>query len=249
MKELIIERFPPLSFAGAEAINALCTNLSFAVEDIRKIMITSCHASEGKSYLAMNIMRTMAKFGKNVALVDADLRCSVITTRYGLRFPDAEHRSGLAHYLAGKVPIEDVVYSTNIEGAYMVPCGREVSNPLSLLNTKRFGQLLDTLAEEMDCVLVDAPPVGIVIDGVQIAKSCDGAMVVVTYNSVHRQELIEIKNQLEQTECPILGTVLNAVEYDSYINRKHYYKTYQSDYGYYKNARHENKKNAKDKKA
>ena len=74
MNNLTIGRFPPLSYACGEAVNTLCTNLSFSGENLRKIMITSCHAAEGKSFLAMNIMRTMAKCGKRVALVDAD-RC------------------------------------------------------------------------------------------------------------------------------------------------------------------------------
>ena len=47
MNKLTINRFPTLSYAGSEAINALCTNLSFAGENVRKIMVTSCQASEG----------------------------------------------------------------------------------------------------------------------------------------------------------------------------------------------------------
>lgn len=101
----------------------------------------------------------------------------------------------------------------------MVPVGREVSNPLPLLNSARFEQLLDDLAQQVDYVIVDAPPVGTVIDGAQIAKSCDGTLIVVNYNAVRRQELIDVKEQLEQTECPILGTVLNMVEYDNYMSK------------------------------
>ena len=58
MKQLKITKFPELDYAGSEAFNTLSTNLSFAGETVKKIMITSCHASEGKSYLAMNLMRT-----------------------------------------------------------------------------------------------------------------------------------------------------------------------------------------------
>lgn len=233
MNNLVIERFPAPGYAVAEALNTLCTNLSFAGENVKKIMITSCHASEGKSFLSMNIMRTMAKFGKTVVLVDADLRRSVINSRYKLQFPNPDCRWGLAHYLAGKVPEEDVIYRTNIEGAYMVPVGRDISNPLPLLNSMRFERLLDDLAQRFDYVFVDVPPLGMVIDGAQIAKSCDGALIIVNYNAVRRQELIDVKEQLEQTGCPILGTVLNMVEYDSYLSKKYYYKSYYSNYGYY----------------
>ena len=72
MNNLTIGRFPALSYAGSEAINTLCTNLSFSGENVRKIMLTSCHASEGKSFVSMNVMRTLAKLGRTVALVDAD---------------------------------------------------------------------------------------------------------------------------------------------------------------------------------
>lgn len=64
-------KFPELDYAGSEAFNTLSTNLSFAGETVKKIMITSCHASEGKSYLSMNLMRTLAQRGMKVALVDA----------------------------------------------------------------------------------------------------------------------------------------------------------------------------------
>ena len=248
MNNLVIERFPAPGYAVAEALNTLCTNLSFAGENVKKIMITSCHASEGKSFLSMNIMRTMAKFGKRVVLVDADLRRSTITSRYGLAFSRVERKVGLAHYLAGQAKESEVVYETNLYGARMVPVGREVSTPLPLLNSERFGRLLDGLAEQSDYVLVDAPPVGTVIDGAQIAKSCDGTLIVVSYNTVARQELIEVQQQMEQTGCPILGAVLNMVEYDSYLGKKYYGRNYYSRYEQYDNppkpGRRPRKKNA-----
>ena len=82
MKQLKITKFPELDYAGSEAFNTLSTNLSFAGETVKKIMITSCHASEGKSYLSMNLMRTLAQRGMKVALVDADLRRSVVNAQY-----------------------------------------------------------------------------------------------------------------------------------------------------------------------
>lgn len=230
MKNVEIRKFAPLSYAGQEALNTLCTNLSFSGEKMKRIMITSSHASEGKSFLTMNIMRTMAKYGKSVVLVDADLRRSYISSQYKLRFEDEEEKQGLAHLLAGMTDESSVIYRTNIDGACLVPVGREVSNPMPLLNSERFPELLNHLSAQFDYVLVDAPPVGTVIDAAEIAKSCDGTLIVVNYNSVRRQELIEAKIQMEQTGCPIIGTVLNMVEYDNYLSRKYYYKSYYSHY-------------------
>lgn len=230
-KRAVIEGLPRLGYACSEAINTLCTNLSFSGENVRKIMITSCHAAEGKTFLSVAMMQRMAQYKKTVALVDADLRMSNLASRYGIHFSPEGVQRGLSHYLAGMADVEDVIYDTNVEGACLAPIGRAVTNPLPLLNSPRLGALLDALAQRVDYVLVDAPPMGVVIDGAQIAKSCDGALIVVNYNSVHRQELIDLQRQLEQTNCPILGTVLNMVEYDTYLSKKYYYKSYYDHYG------------------
>lgn len=250
MNSLVINHFPVQGYAVNEAVNTLCTNFSFSGADVKCIMLTSTRASEGKSYLAMNIMRTLARFGKAVVLVDADLRRSAINTEYDVQFSDPERCPGLAHYLAGQAEAEEVLYQTNIAGAYMVPVGRELSNPLPLLNSERFDQLLSFLSQQADYVLVDAPPVGAVIDAAQIAKSCDGVLIVVNYNTVRRQELLQVREQLEQTGCPILGTVLNMVEYDSYLSKKYYYKSHGDHYEYYtKSAQQGHRKSGKDGRA
>ena len=236
MKQLKITKFPELDYAGSEAFNTLSTNLSFAGETVKKIMITSCHAAEGKSYLSMNLMRTLAQRGMKVALVDADLRRSMVNSDYGLKYEDGRSDGkGLSHFLAGMVGMDEVIYQTDIPNAIMVPVGRDVPNPLALLTNSHFAELLDMLARMADYVIVDAPPVGVVIDAAEIAKACDGTLIAVNYNDVSRQELLDVKQQIEQTGCPILGTVLNQVDYDNYMGRK-YYKSYSKygKYGYYR---------------
>ena len=241
MKQLKITKFPALDYAGSEAFNTLSTNLSFAGENIKKIMITSCHAAEGKSYLSINLARTLAQRGKRVALVDADLRRSMINSTYGVRFEhDKSNGDGLSHFLAGMVGMDEVIYQTDITNMLMVPVGREVPNPLALLSGRHFAELLDTLEKMVDYVIVDAPPVGVVIDAAEIAKACDGTLIAVHYNDVRRQELLEVKQQIEQSGCPILGTVLNQVDYDNYLGRKYYYKSYYK-YGRYKKYGYYNK--------
>lgn len=233
MNRLTITRFPESSYAVQEAINTLCTNLSFSGSKVKKIAVTSSHAAEGKSFLTMSIVRTMARLGKKVAFVDADLRRSYVTTRFGLRFEDPEHDAGLAHCLAGMTDPDSVIYSTDIGNAWLVPVGRSVSNPLPLLNSEIFRQLLDRLAENLDYVFVDTPPVGVVIDAAEIAKSCDGVLIAVDYDTVSGRELSEVRAQLEQTGCPLLGVVLNRVEMDNYMSKKYYYRSRYSHYSDY----------------
>lgn len=225
MKSIEFTRFEPLDYNGVEGLNTLCTNLTFAGENVRRIMTTSCHSAEGKSFVSMNMMRSFAKLGKRVVLVDADLRKSVIMAKYGAR-KTGEERLGLVHYLAGMCGMEDVLYETNIPGAYMVPVGRTVSNSLALLTSPRLNELLQWLNASFDFVLVDAAPVGMIVDAAEIAKWCDGVLFVVNYNSVSRRELLDAVNQMKRTGCRVLGTVLNNVTFDSYSSKKYYYKSY-----------------------
>lgn len=235
MKTLNITRLQELDYTSKEAMNTLCTNLSFAGENVRKIMITSCRPHEGKSYMSINLMRTMGSIGKSVVLVDADLRMSILVGHYGIQ--SDEKVWGLSHYLAGMCKIDEIIYRTNLDNSHMVLSGQDVVNSLPLLNTPRLSNLLDELADMFDIVLVDTPPVGVIIDSAQIAKSCDGVMFVVTNNEINRRELKEARMQIEKTGCPILGAVLNKVDFSSRSARGYYHKSYyNSQQTYYRES-------------
>ena len=235
MNKLELVRFRALDYACKEAINTLCTNLTFVGNDKRIIMVTSTQAHEGKSFLSMNIMRTLAQLGKKVVLADCDLRKSQIAAKYGVRIQEGTGY-GTVHYLAGMCSLNDVIYETSIPGAYMIPVGREVSNSLALLSTPRLKQMLHALEERFDFVIVDAPPVGVIIDAAEIAKSCDGVIFAVRYNMISRRELLEAKNQIARTGCEVLGAVLNDVDLEALSSKKYYNKSYYTHYNsdYYK---------------
>lgn len=209
-----------LDYAGIEALNAICTNLSFAGRDVKRILVTSCGPGEGKSYLTVQIARNLAGRGRRVVVVDADLRRSALVRRYTLE-TDGEWR-GLAHYLAGHSRLEDALYSTNLPGVSVVPAGRRVANPVMLLNAPEFARLLDDLAARFDWVLVDAPPLGAVIDAAEIAQRCDGCVLAVEYGKTRRRDLAAAVRQLRQADCPVLGCVINSVPSDR-VGTGYYY--------------------------
>lgn len=226
-KRMQIKNFPELDYACEEAINTLCTNLSFYGDKQKCVMITSCHANEGKTFISMNLMRSLAKLGKSVVLVDADLRRSVINSRYEV---EVQKCKGLANYLAGMCEADDIINITNIYDGRLISVGRQVSNSLSLLSGDRFPKLIDELTKNFDIVLIDAPPVGVVIDAAEIAKCCTGTLFVIQYNETRRKELQDANRQIERTGCPVLGAVLNGVSFNSYSSKKYYNKYYYSNY-------------------
>lgn len=242
MNHLNITRFPALDYSCNEAINTLCTNLFYCGDNIRSVMITSRYEHEGKSSITMNMMRTLASCGKRVALVDADLRRSDLARRYGFAFPNQE-ANGLAQYLAGMCTLDDAFYETNLPNAYIIPVGHEVINSLQLLSSPRFGAMMEALRESFDVILLDTPPAGVIVDAVEIAKYCDGALIVVSYNTGRKQEIGDVASNIAKTGCQVLGAVMNGVDFGNLSNRKYYYRygRYSNYYRYGKGYHTENK--------
>ncbi|MBQ6722736.1 MAG: CpsD/CapB family tyrosine-protein kinase [Clostridia bacterium] len=230
MEKAIIHANLALDYSGAEAINTVSSNLTFAGKNIRKIVITSCEANDGKSFVAIQTAVNMAARGKRVILVDADLRLSVMNSVYDISLSGS--KNGLAHFLSGQCEMEQCVYETNIPNVYLIPIGTDVQAPLSLIATPDFSNLMQTLGENFDMVIVDAPPVGMVIDAAEIAKSCDGSVLVLEYNKTRIRGLQDAYQQMTRTGTPVLGCILNKVAMDRLSTKKYYYK-YGGKYGKY----------------
>ena len=221
MRKANIRRLRPLDYVSEEALNAICSNLLFAGKQLKKIVITSCNQGEGKSYMCMRIAHNLAGRGKRVVLVDADMRHSALVSRYGIESEGP--LLGLTHLLAGSCGLEAALYQTNVKQLYFIPAGREVANPVPLLNAQAFSDFLDYLARYFDVVLIDTPPVGMVIDAAEIAGRCDGAILLVKCGLTRRQEVTQAKRQIEQTGCAVLGCILNQAAPADTGGKKHYH--------------------------
>ena len=209
-----------------EGLNQLKTNLAFCGKDIKVITITSSVPNEGKSSVAFDLSKTMAEGGKKILMVDADLRKSVLAAKYHIQGID----KGLSHYLTGQAEIEDIIYETETEGFYLSVAGPLSPDPTSLLDSDQFQKFIDKVREDYDYVIIDAPPLGVVIDAVIIGKYCDGAVLVIEQGVIKRKVVQDVIKQLKRGEVRILGAVLNKV--DERIGAYGNYE-YKYSYSYY----------------
>ena len=191
-----------------EAYKSLRTNLQFCGEDKKVIAVTSCTPNEGKSSVSMQLGISLAESGKRVILIDADLRKSVLLGRTKTQ----KSVRGLAHFLSGQATLEDVICSTNVKNFYMIYSGPFPPNPAELLGGKNFRSLLNALRKVYDYVIVDTPPLGSVIDSAIVAEICDGSIMVIESGVISYRFAQEVKSQLERSNCPLLGVVLNKVD-------------------------------------
>ena len=208
-----------------EAYKSLRANLQFCGDDKKVIAITSCTPNEGKSSVSLQLAISLAESGKNVLFIDADLRKSVLlgSTKVG-----QQTVKGLTHYLTGQSELQDVVYSTDIPKLYLIYSGPLPPNPAELLGGKNFRSFLKAVRKVYDYVIIDTPPLGNVIDSAVIAEECDGAILVIESDVISYRFAQEVKAQLEKSNCPILGVVLNKVDM-----QKQAYGKYGKNYGKY----------------
>ena len=213
-----------LSDAVEEAIRTLRTNIQFCNTDkaVKTICLTSCIPNEGKSSTSINLAVSMARDGKKVLHIDADMRkprtYKDVTSKLNV---------GLSNYLSGMVELEEAISSTNIENLNVMVCGPKPPNPAELLGTERFRQMLADLKDRYDYVIVDTPPLGSMIDAAIIASLTDGTILLIEYNTVDYKKASMVKEQLEKANARILGVVINK------IPRREFKSYYYYDYDYY----------------
>ncbi|MGN0485166.1 MAG: CpsD/CapB family tyrosine-protein kinase [Lachnospiraceae bacterium] len=207
-QSVILHRDMKDDYYYKEAIKTLRTNIQFCGNGIRTIMLTSSLPDEGKSDIAFALAHSLAQIGKRVLLIDADIRKSVLVSRYQL---DKEV-NGLSQFLSGQRSMDSVLYDTSVENLSMIFAGPYSPNPAELLEEDLFPQLLNAVRHEFEYVIIDTPPMADLIDGAIVARHCDGAVMVIESGSVSYRLEQKVKGQLEKSGCRILGVVLNKVD-------------------------------------
>lgn len=212
-----------------EEIKYLRANIQFCGDDKKVILFTSSVASEGKSTITLELAKSMAQMGKRVLLLDTDLRRSMLKHQVVNR---ETVKLGFSHYLSGMANLEDVLCVTDNPVIYVIFAGPVPPNPAELLASKRVPALLDWARKQFDYVLVDAAPLGSVIDAAVLANQCDGAAVVVESGKISRRVVQGVLQQLKDAGCPVLGVILNKV--DKPHGRSYYNYKYKYNYEYRK---------------
>ncbi len=206
-KDLVVHLSPNSSVA--ECCRTIRTNLAFMSTDkpLRAITVTSPGPSEGKSTFAVSLAITIAQSGKRVVLVDTDLRRPRLHRALG-----TNSRVGVTSILASEQSIEESVQTTMVDGLWLIPCGPIPPNPSELLHTASFSRFLAQLKERFDIVILDSPPVGVVIDAAIIGPQVDGAIMIAQSGRTSRDALSHALRQMRDVGTNILGCVLNDVD-------------------------------------
>ncbi|HEY9763431.1 MAG TPA: polysaccharide biosynthesis tyrosine autokinase [Trichocoleus sp.] len=220
-----LERFSPriVAMQGTQpficgAYQMLQANLKFISSDkpLRSIVITSSLEQEGKSELCANLAATMAQAGKQVLLVDADMRS-----------PSQHHlwnvlnTVGLSHVLVGEGDLNRAVISV-ADNLSLLPAGVIPPNPLALIDSERMASLIATLSQQFDYVIFDTPPLVGAADSAVLGKLADGILMAIRPRHVDSASVMAAKSLLNRSGANVLGFVANGVdvrnEHDDYAS-------------------------------
>ena len=203
---------PDASPAYVESFNQLFVNLTLAhyEKPLKTVVFTSALPGEGKSLSAINYALVGASRGLRVLLIDADLRCGVVSSVLGIR-----QTPGFAEVLAGNATFLEAAHQFSPKqnrSLVVLPSGALPRVPGRILTVERVRDVLAALEPDFDLVVIDTPPINLLADAALLGSAADAVMLVVRVGHTQIEDLRYAMDQLESTGAPVIGTLLNDID-------------------------------------
>ena len=215
---------------GSHGYTRLRDNMIYINSDgnHKTIQIESAMAKEGKTSVAANLAVSLGITEKKVIVVDLDFRRPRLHRVFGLA-----KENGIAEYMMGTIDRDKLIKHTSYKNVDLITRGTEIYNPALILVSDRFKELILSLREEYDFILLDCAPVLQVSDYIHVSKVSDGALFLVAYGRTSKAQVSEAVKELNKNNIPILGTLFTM--YDRKKDSRYGYG-YGGYYGKYYDA-------------
>ena len=186
----------------------------------RSMIITSTVPGEGKSTTSVALAITLARLGRKVLLIDADMRSPTLNEMLNVR-----NVSGLSNILSGNGVLSQMLHPTYQENLTLLPSGPTPPNAAELFSGNHVDELIEEALQSYDIILFDAPPVMALADAPLLASKVSGTVVVVEASSTRKRQLRITMQRLQGAHATLIGAVLSKFDakrvqygygYDSY---------------------------------
>lgn len=217
---LIVEKKP--KSAVSEFYRKLRTNIEYLSFDtkIKTILVTSSQSKEGKSTICGNMALTFAENEKKVLLLDCDLRKPTVHKLFNI-----SNVCGLSEVLIGTKKLDEVIRTYNGK-LDILPCGTITPNPPKMIESETMGNLLESLKEIYDVIILDSSPINAVTDPQILSTKADGTILVIKKDTTKIDDVLKSKKLLEKVGANIIGCIFNGTEalgeknYSYYVNNE-----------------------------
>ncbi len=197
------------SFSFVEEYRKIATRITNAMTEEQKvILITSVRENEGKSTTAANIAITLAKSGKNVILIDGDLRSPSIHKVLNVKVPKGH---GLPDLFDGSIKMSEYMTTYEDMDLALLLTGTGYTNSTEIISNRKMKTLMERLQTICDYIIIDSPPMSVIADAQVLANYADVSVMVVQYNRSKSDEINDDIDILKDYHAPVCGVVLNGV--------------------------------------
>jgi capsular exopolysaccharide synthesis family protein len=207
-----------------ESINLLYSHIKWPRDGgpNKTLLVSSPLPKDGKTSTAISLARRATLLGDRTLLIDADFRHPQATRQLGLNLSP-----GIAEIIDSRAMLEDALQTDSLTKTTFLSCGRGKQDPVALLGSESFRELLEALKEHFDLIVIDSSPVLAVTEPEILARAVDQCLVLVRWGKTPRQAAAAAIKQLQDTGARVAGTALTRLE----LSKKSYYG--YGDYGYY----------------
>lgn len=203
-------------------------------QNAKVLLVTSSVASEGKTTVSINLAEQLARSGARVLLVDLDLRSQKIGQLLG--YNDG---AGVVDVLQDPSMMKSRFVRWYEPGKFFLWAGkRTVNNPAEMLSNPYLPKILDIFKKQVDYIILDTPPCGLFQDAAILADNTDAALLVVGYDTVSRNDVLQSLSILESRRAKCIGYLFNSYPqtsghygYGRYGYGRYGYSSYGSKYG------------------
>lgn len=227
---MVLDSISPI----AESFRRLQANVIYSQPDntFKTLIVTSSNKSEGKTTLCTNLAVALAESGKKVCVIDCDFRRPRVHSVFG-----STQQPGVIEVLFDGVPWKQAMQDTMIPNVNVLTGGKRPPNPAEIIRSHKLHDLIATLKENYDHVLIDSAPFGIISDAAPLIKLADGVILAVRFNKAKEPELDLTIENLQKVKANVLGVVMTAFDHkksSGYYYTSYYYKyAYDSYYSYH----------------
>ncbi len=196
--------------------------------DTQTLLVTSTISGEGKTFISSNLALIQAMSGKKTILLGFDLR----KPKLDQYFKEAENiEVGLSDYLAENATIEDIIIPTEYKNLYLISAGKIPPNPSELILRDTLKKLFTNLKKNFDIVIVDAPPIGLVSDALELQKHADIVSFIIRENYSLKDFIKDIDERYLSKKMNNLSIIYNDFK-TGFLKKYGYGKGYGYGYGY-----------------
>lgn len=194
--------------------------LKLKAEQSKVVLLTSSQPRDGKSFISFNLAASIASVGYKTVIIDCDLRRPVLQDKFNL-----ENSSGVSSYMTKNAGIDEIIHGTSIDNLSFIPAGPVLPNPSELIDSGVLDELMDHLKEKFEYVLIDAPPIGLVADSIQLMQYASQVLVIARNDYTKKEILASALASLDTRKINNYEVIYNDLDIDKspYSNYKAYY--------------------------